>query len=187
MLAGNPQTALRNPHSVVISEDMALRQFGTRDALGKILQIKGDSDQFVPYAVTGIAKECPQNSSIRFEVLLPIQVSAQDEANNENWFNFFLNTFVVLNPGASVPAVEARMKKVYETDAGETIKMVAEKYGDSSTTVYNLYPFAKMHLSSDYPAQNGLTNGSNPVYSYILSGIALFILLIACINFKTFR
>ena len=183
LLAGNPKTALLDPHSVVISEEMALRQFGTTDALGKTLQIKGDSDQFIPYAVTGIAEKCPQNSSIRFDVLLPMHVSAQDQANNENWFNFFLNTFVVLNPQASVPVVEAKMKKVYEADAKETIKMVAEKYGDNATTVYSLYPFAKMHLSTDYRAQNGLTNASNPVYSYILSGIALFILLIACINF----
>jgi putative ABC transport system permease protein len=183
LLAGNPKTALLNPHSAVISEDMARRQFGTTDALGKVLQIKGDSDRFTPYAITGIAKECPENSSIRFEVLLPLQVSAQDEADNENWFNFFLNTFVVLNPGANVQAVEAKMKKVYETDAREAIKMAAEKYGDNATTVYSLYPFAKMHLSKDYRAQNGLTNGSNPVYSYILSGIAFFILLIACINF----
>ena len=183
LLAGNPKTALRDIHSAVISEDFAKLQFGSKDALGKTIMIKNDENVFVPYSVTGVAKKYPQNSSIKFDFLLPLQISKEDEANNENWFNFFLNTFVVLNPGASVPAVEAKMKKVYEEDAKETIKMVAEKYGDKATTVYSLHPFTKMHLSTEYGAQNGLTDASNPVYSYILSGIALFILLIACINF----
>ena len=48
---------------------------------------------------------------------------------------------------------------------------------------YFLQPYTDMHLSTELPAQNGLTNASNPMYSYILSGIALFVLLIACINF----
>ena len=48
---------------------------------------------------------------------------------------------------------------------------------------YFLQPYPDMHLNTELPAQNGLTNASNPMYSYILSGIALFVLLIACINF----
>ena len=183
LLSGNPKTVLLDPKSVVISEDIAKKQFGTRDAQGKIIMIKNDENKFVPYAVAGVAKKCPQNSSIKFDVLMPMVVAAKDEANNENWFNIFLNTFVVLNPGADVKVVEAKMKKVYETDARETIKMVAEKYGDNAKTLYHLQAFTDMHLSKDYEASNGLTGASNPVFSFILSGIALFILLIACINF----
>ena len=183
LVSGNPKTALREPHSLVISEEVARKQFGSGDALGKTMLVKDNDDKFSSYWVTGVAKKCPQNSSIKFDVLLPIKVSKEDEALNENWFNFFLNTFVVLEPGANPKLVEAKMKKLYEADAKETIKMVAEKYGDRSTTIYNLQPFTDMHLSKDYSADNGLKDASNPVYSYILSGIALFILLIACINF----
>jgi putative ABC transport system permease protein len=183
LLSGNPKTALLNPWSVVISEDMAKKQFGTKDALGKTLMMKDGEDKFVPYSVTGVAKRCPQNSSIKFDVLIPMQVSKEDAVLNENWFNFFLNTFVVLNPGADIKTVEAKMKKVYETEAAETIKMAADKYGDNAKTIYSLQHFTDMHLSKDYIADNGLTDASNPMFSYILSGIALFILLIACINF----
>jgi putative ABC transport system permease protein len=183
LLSGNPKTVLLDTKSVVISEDIAKKQFGTIDAQGKIIMIKNDENKFVPYAVAGVAKKCPQNSSIKFDVLMPMAVAAKDEANNENWFNIFLNTFVVLNPGADVKVVEAKMKKVYEADARETIKMVAEKYGDNAKTLYHLQAFTDMHLSKDYEASNGLTGASNPVFSFILSGIALFILLIACINF----
>jgi len=183
LISGNAKTALLNPNSVVISEDMAKKQFGTRDALGKIIMMKDREDKFVPYAVTGVAKRCPQNSSIKFDVLIPMQVSKEDAALNENWYNFFLNTFLVLKPGADIKTVEAKMKKVFETEAAETIKIAAEKYGDNAKTIYSLQHFTDMHLSKDYIADNGLTDASNPMFSYILSGIALFILIIACINF----
>jgi len=114
---------------------------------------------------------------------MPLKVSGNDMANNENWFNFFMNTFVLLKPGSQAPAVDAKMKKVFETDARETIKMIEEKYDVKSKAVYFLQPFTEMHLSTDLSASNGLTDNSNPVYSYILTGIAVFILLIACINF----
>lgn len=183
LLSGQPATALHDPYSVVISEEVALKEFGTTDVLGKTIQITDDENQFKPYQVTGVAKKCPQNSSLKFSLLLPMRVSKETEAQNMNWLNFFLNTFVVLQPGANPQQVEAKMKQVYAADARESIRIAAEQYGDNATTLYNLQPFTDIHLSADYKADNGLTDASNPTYSYILSGIALFILLIACINF----
>lgn len=183
LISGNPKTALTDPHSVVITADIAKKHFGTTDALGKNLLIKGDKDEFIPYAVTGVAKNCPQNSSLKFQVLVPMVVVKEEMANNDNWFNIFLNTFVVLSPGADPAKVEGKMKKFYESDARETIKLMAEKYGDNAAVFYNLQPYTGMHLSTQMSASNGLVDASNPMYSYILSGIAFFILLIACINF----
>jgi len=182
MISGNPATALKQPNGVVISEEFAKKKFGTINAIGKTLLFKNE-EKFEPYTVTAVTKKCPQNSSIKFEVLMPLKVSGNDMANNENWFNFFMNTFVLLKPGSQAPAVDAKMKKVFETDARETIKMIEEKYDVKSKAVYFLQPFTEMHLSTDLSASNGLTDNSNPVYSYILTGIAVFILLIACINF----
>ncbi|MFT3935017.1 MAG: ABC transporter permease [Chitinophagaceae bacterium] len=182
LLSGNPKTALLDVNAVVISEDMARKQFGTVDAVGKTMMFK-DGDKFVPYIVSAVAKRCPQNSSIKFDVLTPIHLTKKDEATNENWMNIFLNTFIVLQPGADMKSVAAKMTNVYNTEAAEAIKIAAEKYGDNSKITYHLQHFADMHLSTDYYAGNGLTGNSNPVFSYILSGIALFVLLIACINF----
>jgi putative ABC transport system permease protein len=183
LLSGNPRTALLDPHSIVITASVAQQEFGTTDAMGKLIMIKDNDNKFVPYTVTGVAKNCPQNSSIKFEALMPMQVSKQDEALNENWMNYFLGTFVVLQPGANIKEVEAKMNKVYETEAGESIKVAAERYGDKSVTTFSLQPMTDIHLSQDYKADDALSDASNPMYSYILSGIALFILLIACINF----
>lgn len=182
LLSGDPKTALSNPNSVVLSEDAAISQFGTADAIGKTMYFK-DSGQFAPYKVTGIAKKTPQNSSIRFDVLLPLVVSKEDMSNSDNWFNFFLNTFIVLRPGADPNAVMPKMKKVYEADARDAIKNQAAQFGVKQTWSYLLQPYTQMHLSTEMPAQNGLKGGSHPMFSYILTGIVAFVLLIACINF----
>ncbi|WP_041615926.1 ABC transporter permease [Spirosoma linguale] len=182
LLSGNPKTALQNPQSVVVSEDVAEKNFGTTNALGKTLFFR-EGERFEPYTVTGVAKKSPQNSSIKFDVLMPLVIEADEMANNENWFSVFMNTFVLVSPGANLNAVEAKMNRVYVADARESIKIVAKKYGITGKTVYTLQPFTDMHLSKELPASNGLVDESNPTFSYILSGIALFILLIACINF----
>ncbi len=186
-IAGNPTTALKEPKSAVVSEKMAIKQFGTVNALGKTLLIK-DNDKFEPYTVTGVTKNCPQNSSIKFDVVLPMAIPQDVMSNNENWFNIFLNTFVVLSPKANLTAdhlkaIETTMNRVYQADAKESIKMVAEKYGIKERMEYALQPLTDMHLNKDLSANNGLQDGSNPMFSYILTGIALFILIIACINF----
>ena len=190
LLSGNPKTALQSPNSVVISEDMAEKSFGTTNVLGKTMSFKtddsfkpNDTDGFEPYTITGVAKNCPQNSSIKFDVLMPMVVKAEEMTNNENWFSVFMNTFVVLSPHANNKAVEKKMNQVYLADAKESIVSMAKKFGVTNRTVYELQPFTDMHLSKELPASNGLVDESNPAFSYILSVIALFILLIACINF----
>lgn len=185
LLSGNRTNCLTDPSSVVLSEDAAKKQFGTTDAIGKIVMLKDDSS-FVPHKVTAVAKRCPQNSSIKFEMLLPIKESKEDALNSENWFNTFLNTFVVLNSHSNIPAVESKMNKFYNEDSREAIKSLTVKFGsevESWKSQYSLQPLLNMHLSTELPAQNGLSDASNPMYAYILSGIALFVLLIACINF----
>lgn len=185
LLEGDGRTCLAEPHSIVLSEDAARKQFGTTDAIGKIIMIKEDST-FVPYKVTAVARRCPQNSSIQFNVLLPFKESASDAQNNDNWFSFFLNTFVVLEDKANLQNVEKQMQAFYVRDAKPTFDAMNKKYGgspDASMGTYFLQPFLDMHLSTALPATNGLSRASNPIYSYILSGIALFVLLIACINF----
>jgi putative ABC transport system permease protein len=185
LIEGNPTTCLKEPRSIVLSEDAARKQFGTTHAIGKIVMIKENNASFEPYTVTAIAKKTPQNSSIKFDVLLPLKESAEDASNSENWFNFFLNTFVVLSPDADPQNVEAKMQRFFEADSKEAVKALTAKYGpmDWGTNEYFLQPFNSMHLDAELPPQNGLSDASNPVYSYILSGIALFVLLIASINF----
>src|SRR5437868_174237 len=100
LLSGDPKTVLTQPNSVVITEEMSKKYFGNTDAAGKIISVN-IAGRFIPYVVTGVAKNCPQNSSIKFQFLMPLKVSAEDESNNDNWFNSFLTTFFVLSPDAN--------------------------------------------------------------------------------------
>jgi putative ABC transport system permease protein len=192
LLQGNPATALSQPHTLVITEDMARREFGTVNAIGRTLEVKTKSpaepaSSFTPYSITGVAKNCPQNSSIKFEALTPIDIASSNFASWSGWTAVFLNTFVVLDPNADPRKVEARMQRVYETEAAPELaagKVAVEKAGGKMRSDrYLLQPLTAMHLSTDYPPIDGLTDASNPTFSYILSGIAGFVLLIACINF----
>ncbi len=182
LVSGHSGMALRDPDAIVISEKMALKFFGTFHATGKTITIIEDGTPR-PVKVTAVAKDCPLNSSIKFDLLLPMQVRAEEYANTENWFNFFQSTFVMLHPGAEASRVEAKMKQVYESEAAEAIASMAAKYDIKESATYLLQPLDDLHLSADYSAGNGLAESGNPVFSYILSGISLFILVIACINF----
>ncbi|MEP6949179.1 MAG: ABC transporter permease, partial [Ginsengibacter sp.] len=184
LMSGSPKTALAEPNSIVLTEEMAEKYFGTSDAMGKTMLLN-KGDKFVPYVVTGVAKNCPQNSSVKFKVLLPLKVSAEDESNNGNWFNSFLSTFILLAPNANVKSVETKMDKVFEADASESISEMRSKYGINNIGVsYVLEPLSGIHLDKEVQARDEvLSDKSSATFSYILSAIALFILLIACINF----
>jgi putative ABC transport system permease protein len=169
-----------------LSEDAAKKYFATTDAVGKVMMVNEDT-AFVPYKVTAVAKRCPQNSSIQFDALLPFKESDVDAEDTHNWFNSFLTTFVVLDDNSNLQTIEKQMQSFYVADAKQTLEeMLKNDGGDSnvfSMGTYFLQPYLDMHLSMELRASNGLTSASNPMYSYLLSGIALFVLLIACINF----
>ncbi len=178
MVYGKPQHALDDLHSVVLSEEVAEKYFGKENPVGKTLDLKVD-DKFQPFTVTAVTRKSPQNSSIKIKMLLPKKVNHID---NE-WINFFENTFFVIKPGTDIKQLDAKINKVFLADAASQIKELADKFGDKNKRTFSLQPLLQMHTSTDYPADNGLSDQSNPVYSYILSGIALFTLAIACINF----
>ncbi|MGL6268781.1 MAG: ABC transporter permease, partial [Chitinophagaceae bacterium] len=181
--AGNPATALSKMYSVVLSEEVAKKFFGSTDALGKIIEMPlGDNRSFQSFEVTGIVPVSPQNSSIRIDMILPMSLNERTGRKDDQWINFYLNTFIVLNKGADIIKVEAKMKEVYERQAKDQIKEAREKYNFNNSMVYRLQGLLDIHLSTTYGAFNGLTGASKPIYSKILGGIALFILIIACIN-----
>jgi putative ABC transport system permease protein len=177
LIKGNPKRAFQNKHSVIISEDMAIRHFGNHDALNKTILFESNGT-FIPYTVTGIAKRCPQNSSIQFDAVLPIR-----ETHDEfGWVSTYVTTFVRLTDGSNVELVKSKMQKVFEEESKAAMDQV-RNYGFNQSFYHELLPFADVHLSQDFKAEAGLTKASNPLYSYILSGIGIFMLAIACINF----
>ncbi len=177
LISGNPSNVLTGYNSVVLTESSAKKYFGTADPVGKSLQMQING-QFETFIVSGIAKSAPMNSSIRFNILLPFKhLETVSPDNGWMWVSF--PTYFLLQPNANVAAVEAKMALVYKTQAKEEIDM-NHLAGYDNKFVWGVQPFTKMHLNTKY---EDVPQGGNPVYSYILTAIAVFILLIACINF----
>jgi len=181
---GNSREVLKDMYSVVLNEEVAKKFFGTASAIGKVIELPtGDNGAFQNFTVAGIVPKSPQNSSIKIQMLLPIKLNLREGRADNQWINFYLNTFVVLHPGANVKKVEQKFAKVYEADAAAQIKEGREKYNMTETFRYGLQPLLDLHLSTAFSADNGLMDASKPIYTKILGGIAIFMLLIACINF----
>ena len=179
LLSGNPAEVLSDYHSVVLTDETAKKYFGTSNAVGKTLDLEINK-KYETFVVSGIAKKCPENSSIKFDMLLPF--SYYEKLNPRGgWLFLSYSTFLLLQPHASQPAVVAKMKKIYESKAEKQLERAA-KSGFNATFVWGLQPFLQMHLDTTLE-DDGIKDSSKPIYSYILTGIAFFILLIACINF----
>lgn len=180
LLSGNPAKVLTDPYSVVLTDEMAKKYFGNTDAVGKKLELQVNSDTFRIFTVTGVAKRSPENSSIQFDMLLPFSLYEKLYAN-DRWLYSSYPTYLLLEPGISPEAVADKMQKVYLDASAEELDK-ATKRGFAATTIWGLQPFEKMHLDTAI-GEGGIADQSDPVYSYILMGIAGFILIIACINF----
>ena len=181
LLAGDPNSVLKDPHSIVISEEAAKKYFGASSPMGKTLDLEING-KFQSFSVTGLAKTCPQNSTIKFDMLLPMKLKELQNPDND-WLNFYITTFVLLPPKADPGLVTRKMQQVFDEKAAGTYKESGEKYGFKGRVTCGLQPFRQIHLSKEYDAEDELSDASDPMYSYILSGIAVFIIGIACINF----
>ncbi len=162
---GNPQTALNNVYSIVVTEKMAKKMFGNEDAMNK--QIRIDSNSFT---VTGILKDLPTNTSFTFEYLLPWELIKKLHFDDDQWDNNSVNTYALLKPQTSLTAFNEKIKNISKTHSKGVVK----------EEVF-LYPLDKLHLYSRF--ENGVASGGliDTVRLFII--IAAFILLIACINF----
>lgn len=180
LLEGNPSSVLTGANGIIISEKLATKYFNSIDVVGKTLEMNIDGEMEA-FTVEGLAENTPLNSTIQFDMLLPM--SRRLKGVTSDWTSFYVNTFVLLNPQANLKQVEAKMERVKENHMGKEIEEMRKSLGSGIYMHFKLQPFLEVHLTEEYSTSNGLQNGSNANYSYILGGIALFILLIACINF----
>lgn len=162
LIQGDINTALNDPHSIVMTEETAKKYFGDEEALGKTIASRG-----FMVTVTGVVKSMPHNSHIRFDLLVPIEWLG---AHLDDWNGRF-NTYIELKKGTDSKLVD------------EKIHDFITKYNKESRSEIFLQNIKKVHLysSGKYAADNYATG--DITYVRILSLIALFILIIACINF----
>ncbi len=189
LLKGNIHTALRDINSVVITKSTALRFFNRVDVVGEVLQMNADpSFQKLgkPLVISAVVDDPPRNSSIQFDALFPFDFMGLS-FKDTNWLNAYLGTFVVLESNANIDLVKQKFNLVFESLAKDQVAANFKSYGYNAEISYGLQPLTDVHLNAFHQTssntESGIVNVSKPVYSYIFIGVALFILLMATINF----
>jgi putative ABC transport system permease protein len=172
LIEGDPATALEDPGSIVLTQKMAQKIFGTNNALGKTLNLNVDGD----LKVTGIIKNVPRNSHFHFDYLVSINTPQGRRAEYlDYWLVIMGWSYVLLEEDADARIVEGKLAPVVEKHTGED----AQRYG--SKMFYYLQPLTDIHLTSHLEGE--IEGNGDILYVYVFSLIAVFILLIACINF----
>jgi len=169
---GNPKTALKEPLSVVVTEEAARKYFGDEDPMGKVLNVTDEYNQY-DFLITGVLKNIPLNSHFRFDFLASfITLEKHYRFNLPNWFNHAYYTYLLLEKGCNPKDLEKKFPGLVEKYTGKVGASVLKPH---------LQPLSSIHLHSHL--QSEIEANSDIAYVYVFSAIAFFILLIACMNF----
>jgi len=172
LLSGDPNTALAEPYSVVLSKETAMRIFGENDPLGETVRWNNRDDLIV----TGVVKAPPANSHLQFSSLISFSSRYEDRRYYMDW-NGGMQYYHYLE---LVPeADDAALEEKFPDFMYENINRLYESHGVSINA--SLQPIEKIHLRSGFVGEIGPTGSMANIYIY--AAIAIFVLFIACINF----
>jgi putative ABC transport system permease protein len=157
IIFGDATTSLIKPHSVVITKSLAMKLFGNENSIGKLVKINEGSD----YTVTAVIKDIPANSQLKFDLLMP---TCDTQGWMKTWNSKWTQTYVMLQD------------KSQFKDINQKISGVMNLFQPSWKNTLCLIPFTNRHL-------HDINGGGLITYVWIFSGMALIILLLACINF----
>jgi len=179
---GNSQNLLKERSDVLLTEDAAKRMFNTIDAIGQTVLIHMDGKSY-PYTVTAILKDPPQQSSIRFDAAIRFENYGNYEGNLLRWDNMDHEIFVQLENNSTAASFEQRSRLFSNLHFAETIAAAkrdgAKADGNGQYQQIRLLPFTQEHFVR---YQNGIAT-IDKTRVYMIIGIALLILFIACVNF----
>lgn len=168
LLKGSPGTVLKDYNNIVVTEKFAKKLFGNEDPMGKIVRV----DSTDHFTVTGVMKDLPPNTRFDFEYIIPWTYKDKLGWSDSSWGNNGVNTYVLLKPNVSQASFDQKIKNVtIDHTSGD----------DKSTTQVFTYPLKDAWLYGK--SENGQYVGGRIEMVRLFGIIAVFILLIACINF----
>ncbi|CAD5299345.1 MULTISPECIES: ABC transporter permease [unclassified Imperialibacter] len=168
LISGNPSTALQNPSSMVISKTMADKIFKGENPVGQIL--KTDQNSF---EITGVYEDLPKTSHIRPNAMM--SASTSDRNNSQNWGGFGIYTYALLREGADPKVVETKLNDIID-------KYVAVIFDQFDIVIrYEMIAIKDIHLYSTFEGEPEALG--NIKYIYIFAAVALFLIVIASINY----
>ncbi|RYY20836.1 MAG: FtsX-like permease family protein [Chitinophagaceae bacterium] len=180
-LLGDAKTALAEPNSLVITKELSRKYFGTESPIGKVLTFKNFGKD---YKITGLIEKIPDASHFHFDMFASL-TELPDAASN-TWMTSGYYTYLVLKPGYEYKKLQAKLPTAVDKYMGpqltQSLGVSLKDFRAAGNDIgIFLQPLRDIHLHSD--STNDLEAGGNISYVYIFSAIALFMLVIACINF----
>src|SRR5580704_3760135 len=184
MIAGDPNTALSNPHSIVIDESAARRYFNSTDVIGRTLEVGGNNELL---KITGVIRDMPEQSHFHFSFIRPLrEVYTFNSPSDNDWLSSNYYTYILVQPGTTRAEVQKDVDAIVNLNVGRALQ---EMFHVSVTDLgkagnhfrYPIIPLTDVHLHSNKSSE--LEANSNIQFVYIFSVIAVLILLIACVNF----
>ncbi len=181
VIHGNAETALLEPYTLALSKSKALKYFGKENVVGESLLLDDDHT----FKITAVYEDMPETSHFNFEFLLSMETNA-DEANNGVWISNNFRTYLLLKEGTDLKAFEQNFKSIKKTYIEpQLIQFTGNSLEDfqeaGNSLEYELQPLTDIHLHSDLVAE--FEPNGNIKYVFLFSGLAGFILILACINF----
>jgi putative ABC transport system permease protein len=184
MIAGDPTTALNNPHSIVIDESAARRYFNSTDVIGRTLEVNSDSTLL---KITGVIRDMPEQSQFHFSFIRPLRESwTFNDPSDNDWLSSNYYTYILVKPGTTRAEVQKDVDAVVNLNFSRALQEMFQVSGADLEKAGNhvgcqVFPLTDVHLHSNKSYE--LEANSNIQYVYIFSVIAVLILLIACVNF----
>ena len=189
IIEGDAATALMKPGSVVITENIAKKYFGDENAIGKTLSMREDKQ---PFTVTAVLKNVPSSSSIQFDFLTPIADFPVVKRFSWSWVWRLMVCYVKLKPNvptdkAGIQKIESKFPAVVRVQAANGFRRIGKPFDEfiksGGKWDFHLLPLTDVHLRSGNINLPWLSHISNIKYIYIFGSIAVFIILLACVNF----
>lgn len=172
-IAGNPETALEQPNSVVLTDESAQKYFRDGQALGQTMELS--SGELL--TVTGIVEAWPEQSHLSFDFIEPISMLEWVEQRKDQWGSATVRTYFVLQEGEQIAALQEK----FDRYVAEQLSSVPLLNASGNYTRFPIQALTDIHLRSK--TEFGLDGGGDIRYVYLFSVIGFFILALACINF----
>ncbi len=182
VIRGNSQNPLGEPKSVVITSTEAKKLFGDAEAIGRTITLANEEQQFL---VTAVIEDVSHNSHFHFEIFASTEGFAPAKGTSWTESDFF--TYLLLKEGADLKELQTKLPAIFEKHMGPQMKnAIGMSYSDfikDNQIGLFLQPLTDIHLRSNFTSSTMIQQGGDIKQVYIFSVIALFMLLIACINF----
>lgn len=188
LVAGNAASCLQKPGSVVLTQSTAKKYFGNGQAVGQLLSFDEYSQ---PFVVTGIAQDLPAQSTLQFDLLIPTSSCPPVKRFSWSWVWCQMSTYIVLKPAAAaqmniVPQLEAHFPAMVKKLAVSAFNRIGQPLDEflkkGGRWDFHLQPFTNVHLHSA-GISTPYNNLGNITHVYTFGIVALFIIILACVNF----